>query len=58
MGKNNVEEGSMINLSLQSKIEQKLEIKNEELMNQNLKKFHNEFVFVETRKKKCIVLVI
>jgi hypothetical protein len=38
MEKNNVEEGSAINLSLQSKIEKKLEIKNEELMKQNLKK--------------------
>lgn len=38
MEKNNVEEGSRINLSLQSKIEKKLEIKNEELMKQNLKK--------------------
>ncbi len=38
MEKNNVEEGSTINLSLQSKIEKKLEIKNEELMKQNLKK--------------------
>jgi hypothetical protein len=35
MEKNNVEEGSTINLSLQSKIEKKLEIKNEELMKQN-----------------------
>jgi hypothetical protein len=38
MEKNNVEERSAINLSLQSKIEKKLEIKNEELMKQNLKK--------------------
>ncbi len=42
MEKNNVEEGSTINLSLQSKIEKKLEIKNEELMKQNWRKFHNE----------------
>ncbi len=58
MEKNNVEEGSAINLSLQSKIEKKLEIKNEELMKQNLKKISQWKKIVEIRRKKCIVLVI
>ncbi len=42
MEKNNVEERLVINLSLWYKTKKKLEIKNEQLMNQNLKKFHNE----------------
>jgi hypothetical protein len=42
MEKNNVKEGFAIHLNLQYKTIKKLEIKNEELMNQNLKKFHNE----------------